>query len=215
MEQIGLWGGFILTLMVFSYLLGDNVLYRLAIYIFIGLVAGYVTLVTVEAVLLPWLRQTVLSGDPAVGLVGVVPLALGGLLLFKAFGRLQRLANLTLAYIIGIGTAVAIVGAVSGTLLPLVSATTGGVAQTDAGALLNGILIVLGVVCTLVYFQYQARRMPGSELTQRSLLVRALAAVGQGVIAITLGALYGGAILSGLVIFSERIAYLLTRIVGG
>jgi preprotein translocase subunit SecF len=60
-EQIGLLVGFILTLMVFSYLLGDNILYRLALYVFVGLSAGYLTLVTVDTVLLPWLNQTVLA----------------------------------------------------------------------------------------------------------------------------------------------------------
>jgi hypothetical protein len=45
--------------------------------------------------------------------------------------------------------------------------------------------------------------------------VRAVGAVGQGFIVVTLGALYGGAILSGLVVFSERIAFLLSRIGGG
>lgn len=215
MEQIGLWGGFILTLMIFSYLLGDNFLYRLALYIFVGLVAGYVTMVTVEGVLLPWFRAAVLSGDASAQVAGIIPLAIGGLLLFKAINRLNRLANIGLAYIIGIGTAVAVVGAVSGTVIPLTSATADSLAQTEAGALLNGILIVIGVICTLIYFQYSARRIPGSDLTRRGALVQSLASVGQWVIVITLGALYGGAILSGLVIFSDRIAYLLSRVIGG
>lgn len=215
MDQIGLWGGFILTLMVFSYLLGDNFLYRLAIYVFVGLVAGYVTMLTVEGVLLPWVRSAVLSGEPSARIAGIIPLALGALLLFKATNRLNRLANISLAYIIGIGTAVALVGAVSGTVLPLTAATASGATQTEVGALLNGILIVVGVICTLVYFQYAARRVPGSDMTRRGLLPRILAAVGQFVIVVTLGALYGGAILSGLVIFSDRIAYLLSRIIGG
>ena len=41
-------------------------------------------------------------------------------------------------------------------------------------------------------------------------MIRAVGAVGQGFIVVTLGALYGGAILSGLVVFSERIAFILT-----
>ena len=60
-DQIGLWIGFLLTLMVFSYILGDNFLYRLATYVFVGLAAGFVTIVTVESVLLPWLRLTGLA----------------------------------------------------------------------------------------------------------------------------------------------------------
>ncbi|MDZ4771270.1 MAG: hypothetical protein SGJ24_19275 [Chloroflexota bacterium] len=217
MEQIGVWGGFILTLMIFSYALGDNFLYRLAIYVFIGLVAGYVTVVTVDGVILPWIRAAVLTGDPVSRVAGIIPLAMGALLLFKATGRLGALANLSLGYILGIGTAVALVGAVSGTLLPLAGATASAVASGvgEAGTLLNGILITTGVICTLVYFQYAARRIPGGTLTRRGVTTRALAAVGQGVIVIALGALYGGAILSGLVIFSERIAALLTPFIAG
>ncbi len=79
---------------------------------------------------------------------------------------------------------------------------------------LNGFILVIGVVCTLIYFQYMARRAPGGE-TRRGLVARAFGAVGQGFIVVTLGALYGGAILSGLVVFSERIAFILQRIGGG
>lgn len=217
MEQLSMWGGFILTLMVFSYVLGDNLLYRLAIYVFIGLTAGYVTLATVDGVLLPWLRATVLSGDPGLVVAGLVPLALGLLLLFKASSRLHGLANLALGIILGIGTAVALVGAVSGTLLPLTGATALEIAAGvgEPVALLNGILIVFGVICTLAYFQYAVRRIPGSTETRRGLALRALAAVGQGVIVIALGTLYGGAILSGLVIFNERIAALVAPFIGG
>ncbi|MBI1258763.1 MAG: hypothetical protein GC204_14940 [Chloroflexi bacterium] len=209
-DQIGLWIGFILTLMVFSYLLGDNFLYRLAIYVFVGLAAGFVTMATVESVLLPWLRATLQNGDMSGKLIGAIPLVLGLLLLLKSRPRFNRLGNLGLAFVVGIGTAIALVGAISGTLLPLANATASSVAA-DA---LNGFILVLGVVSTLVYFQYMARRVPGGTETRRGLVVRAVGAVGQGFIVVTLGALYGGAILSGLVVFSERIAFILTRIGG-
>jgi hypothetical protein len=115
--------------------------------------------------------------------------------------------------VVGIGTAVALVGAISGTLLPLATSTA---IREDAGAnLLNGFILVIGVVSTLIYFQYLARRAPSGGETRRGLVVRAVGAVGQGFIVITLGALYGGAILSGLVVFSERIAFILSRIGGG
>jgi hypothetical protein len=209
-DQIGLWAGFILTLMVFSYLLGDNFLYRLAVYIFVGLAAGYVTMVTVESVILPWVRATLFSGEMGTQIVGWLPLLLGFLLLFKTVRRLNRLGNIALAFIIGVGTAVALVGAISGTLLPLVGSTANSV-RVDT---LNGFITVLGVVCTLIYFQYLARRTPTGE-TRRGLIVRTFGTVGEGFIVITLGALYGGAILTGLTIVSERVAFILTRIGGG
>lgn len=208
-DQIGLWIGFLLTLMVFSYLLGDNFLYRLATYVFVGLAAGFVTIVTVESVLLPWFRLTVQSGEMGNQILGATPLLLGLLLLLKGSRRFNRLGNLGLAFVVAIGTAIALVGAVSGTLLPLANATAASVGED----VVNGFILVIGVISTLVYFQYLARRTPTGE-TRRGLVIRAVGALGQGFIVVTLGALYGGAILSGLVIFSERIAFILARISG-
>lgn len=211
-EILGAWVGFALTLMVMSYLLGDNLLYRIAIYAFMGLTAGYVTVVTVESVLLPWINGTVFSSQQGVGgiLLGAVPLLLGALLLFKSSPRLARFGNLSIAFIISVGTAVALVGAITGTLIPLAGATSGGVRGNE----LNGLLVVLGTISVLVYFQYLARRAPTGEVT-RSVPVRVIGVLGQGIIAITLGAVYGAAIISGLTAFSERVSYILARITGG
>ena len=215
-EQIGLWAGFVFTLMIFSYLLGDFILfrvaYRLAIYVFVGLSAGFVTLTTVESVLLPWVRGTITApGADVVSLaVGLVPFLLGLLLLLKASPRIGRLGNLAIAFIIGVGTAVALVGAISGTLIPLANATGSRVALDP----LNGFLIFIGVASTLAYFQYLARRRPDGRVT-RGLLGSVLNATGRVFIIITLGALYSGAILSSLTIFSERVAFILARITGG
>jgi hypothetical protein len=211
-EQVGLWIGFIFTLMIFSYILGDNILYRLAVYVFVGLAAGYITLVTVESVILPWLNGTVMSADAGLGglLVGLVPFILGLLLLLKTSPRLGRAGNIAIAFIIGVGTAVSLVGAIAGTLLPLSMATGSGV-RIDV---LNGFLISLGVICTLMYFYYLSQRKPNGEV-QRRLLVRAVAGVGQLFIVVTLGAIYAGAILTSLTIFSERIGFILARITGG
>ncbi len=210
MDQLGLWVGFILTLMVFSYLLGDNVLYRLAVYIFVGLSAGFVTIVTIESVLLPWFSAALSGGSTSNLLLGVIPLILGAFLLLRMTKRFNSLGTIALALIIGVGAAVALVGAISGTLIPLAN-TTAGAPGNDA---LNGFILVIGVISTLVYFQYLARRAPGGVI-RRGALVRTVGAVGQGFIAVTLGALYGGAILTGLVVFSERIAFLIGRIGGG
>lgn len=211
-EQIGLLAGFILTLMVFSYLLGDNILYRLALYVFVGLSAGYLTLVTLDTVLLPWVNQTMLasSGGLSVQIIGLVPFLLALLLLLKGVPRYGRLGNAALAFLIGVGTAVALVGAVVGTLLPLARAT-GSAVRIDA---LNGFLLFLGVAGTLIYFQYIARRNLSGG-TQRTLPGRALGFAGQLVVVITLGAVYAGAILTSLTIFSDRLMFVLSQIVGG
>lgn len=211
-EQVGLWIGFVFTLMIFSYILGDNILYRLAVYVFVGLAAGYITIVTVESVILPWVRGTLLAPETGIGgtVIGIIPFILGLLLLLKTSPRLGRVGNIAIAFIIGVGTAVALVGAISGTLLPL-AMSTGSSVRIDV---LNGFLIFLGVASTLIYFQYLARRKPNGEI-QRGLLVRFFGGVGQVFIVVTLGAIYAGAILTSLTIFSERIGFILARITGG
>ncbi len=211
-DTIGLWAGFVFTLMIFSYVLGDNILYRLAVYVFVGLAAGYIVVVTVEGVLLPWLQATMFTAEAGVGeqALGLAPFALTLLLLLKASPRLGNAGAIALAFIVGVGAAVALVGAITGTLLPLASAT-GGAVQLDV---LNGFLLFLGVASTLVYFQYLARRDRAGAV-RRSLVVRTVGALGQGVVIITLAALYAGAVLTSLTIFSERVAFILARMTGG
>jgi ABC-type antimicrobial peptide transport system permease subunit len=209
MEEISLWAGFILTLMVFSYVLGDNFLYRLAAYVFVGLTAGYVTVITWNSVLMPWVRQTILSGGgPAVVILGAVPLVLGASLLFKGTNRFGRLGGVALALLIGVGTSVALVGSVSGTLIPLAA----GAARPDLD-LPSFLISIIGVVCALVYFQYSSRRAPSGE-PRRALPISLMAAIGQIFIVVTLGALYAAAILTSLVVFTDRVAYLIARIGG-
>jgi hypothetical protein len=208
-EQIGLLVGFILTLCVFSYVLGDNFLYRLAVYVFVGLAAAYITIVTTESVILPWLRSTVMSGDLGNMILGAIPIILALLLLLKAVPRVSGLGTLALAFIIGVGTAVAVVGAIAGTLLPLVNSTS----SITSGDLLNGVIIFVGVICSLIYFQYLARRLPDVR-TRRNIVVRFFGTIGQGFIVVTFGALYAAAIISSLTVFSERISFIIARIMG-
>ncbi len=209
-DQLGLWAGFILTLMVFSYLLRDNFLYRLAVYAFVGLAAAYIAILTVESVLLPWIRATVLSGEfPKLGL-GLIPVLLGLLLLFKSSSRIGKTGNYAIAFLVGVGTAVALVGAITGTLLPLANST----AASVHNGLIEGAVMVVGVSCSLIYFQYLGRRRPDGQVV-RGPIALALGSVGQVFIVVTLGALYAAAILTSLTIFSERVAFILARINGG
>ncbi|MBZ0304152.1 MAG: hypothetical protein K8J31_30735 [Anaerolineae bacterium] len=149
------------------------------------------------------------AGLPEI-ITGLVPLLLGLGLLLKTNPRIGRVGNLAMAFIIGVGTAVALVGAVTGTLLPLAGTTSSALSLNRV----NGTLLLVGVICTLVYFQYLARRLPDGR-TRRRLHIQALAFVGQGVIVVTLGALYAAAILTSLTIFSERVGFIVARVMGG
>jgi hypothetical protein len=205
LDLIAGWASLVLTLLVFSYLLGDNYLYRIAIHILVGAAAGYALIVAVESVLVPWMNTTILAeqGDrdtalmTALRVLGAVPLLFGALLLLKASPRLGPVGNLGLAFLVGVGTAVAITGAATGTIIPL--AREAGEAVGDDAV--DGIVILVGVITTLIFFQYIAIERQGTIRRPRAF--RALSAIGQGFVMIALGALYAGAILTSLAIFSD------------
>lgn len=203
------WVGFVLTLLIFSYLLADNFLYRLTVYVFVGVAAAYTAVVAVEGVLLPWLRGTIFAPAPQVGqiVLGLVPLLVGGLLLLKAVPALAPVGNLGLGFLIGIGTAVALIGTISGTLIPQVYAAGAVIGDN----LINGLITILGTITTLLYFQYLSVKRPDGEVT-RPLFLRVAGAIGQIFLIVTFASLYAGAILSSLSIVSERIAFLLAQI---
>jgi hypothetical protein len=196
--ELGTLVGFVFTLLIFSYLLGDNILYRLAINVFVGVAAAYTIIIIVQGVLLPLLDST---GEL---ILFIVALILTGLLLAKPIRGLTSITNLSLAFLIAVGTAVAVAGAITGTLIPLTQATG---TATDAQGLVNGVLIVVGVVTSLLYFQYSARTNALGE-AERGRLNRIIATVGQGFIAVTLGALYGTAILTSLTLLTERMSFI-------
>ncbi len=91
LDLIGGWVSLVLTLLVFSYLLGDNFLYRIAVHVLVGVAAGYTVIVALESVIVPWLNETLLAETEgrstatmsAVRMVGVIPFLIGALLLFK------------------------------------------------------------------------------------------------------------------------------------
>ena len=50
-DLIGAAVGLALTVMILSYVLGDNPLFRIAMYLFVGVAAGYAVVVAVQNVL--------------------------------------------------------------------------------------------------------------------------------------------------------------------
>jgi hypothetical protein len=213
MQTIWIGVAFVLTLLVFSYLLGDNFLFRLVTYLFVGVSAGYVFVLVLFQVVIPRLIEPLQTYGLVELLVFVaVPLILSALLLTKISPRLASLGTLPMAYLVGVGAAVAIGGAVFGTLLGQVSGVGQEVAHSQTPLdFLGGLIILVGAICTLVYFQFSAngprQGQPGAS-AQRGMLVESLARIGQVFIGITLGALFAGVYAAALTALMERIGFI-------
>jgi len=209
-ELISAFIGLILTLMVFSYLIGDNPLYRFAIYLFIGVSAGYAVTVVWHSVLVPKLFAQL--GDPNQLVLLVVPLILSISLLAKLSPRISGLGNLAMGILVGVGAAAAIGGALIGTLLPQVQASMEAFNIRSAGGgssavfkLVEGFVMFLGTVFTLASFQFSASKAPDGTI-KRSPIFDGIAWVGRIFIAITLGVIFAGVYMAALTAMIERLS---------
>jgi hypothetical protein len=214
-DLIGVLLGFVFTLMIFSYILGDNPLFRIAVNIFIGVAAGYASVIVWYNVLWPELILPLIIGNSSERIIALIPLVLGLLLLTKASTRLSGWGTLPVIFLVGVGAATAIGGAVLGTLWPQVLASANlfdqsAISAANTGVFLKlaeGALIILGTVTTLAYFQFSTRPRPGQTPT-RGVLVDGMAWVGQFFIAITLGAIFAGVYMAALSSLIERSKFL-------
>src|SRR5262245_21291384 len=142
----------ILTFMVLSRIAGDNPLFRVAQYLFVGVSLGLAFVVAYHQVLRPAVGALV-NGEPGSATLYLVPLLLGLLFLPRITRRQEWswLANIPLALVFGVGAALATGGAIAGTLVPQIFDTarplSGGPSQA-AGA----IVLALGTVVTLSTF---------------------------------------------------------------
>lgn len=219
-EFIGALVGFILTILVFSYIFGDNPLFRLTMHIFIGVSVGFAAVVVVYSVIIFQLIVP-LYQDPLGSISLLPPLIVGvWLLVTKVSPRLARFGNPTLAYLVGVGAATAIGGAVLGTLFPQISAS-GILFDFDAapatglgmGAyFVRGLIILIGTVTTLMFFHFGTRARK-DQPAQRPRWVEDLGQVGMVFIAITFGSLFAGVYSAALTALIERMNFLIDFLV--
>jgi hypothetical protein len=203
----------VLTLALLSYLALDNPVYRIAAHLFIGVAAGYAVVLAWHTVIGPSLTGVaqVVSGNTAfnVSLIAALAGTAGGaLLLLKTVRVLGRPGGLVVALMVGVGAAVAVGGALTGTLIPQTDAAMMSLLPLNAGDQVieraaEGIMTVVGTLATLGFFWYGGRAEPGSPVT-RSPLSRVVAFVGQIFIAVAFGALYAGALAASVAIFADR-----------
>ena len=206
--------GLILTLMVFSYLIGDNPLFRIAVYLFIGVASGYAATVVWHYVLFPKLSQALSTFNP----FAIIPLILGLSLLTKLFPRISWVGSFAMAVLVGVAAAAAIGGALIGTLLPQAQAAIDGFDFRSAGSgpnaliqLVEGGVMFLGTVLTLASFHFSAGRAADGA-PKRNRIIEGIAWVGRIFIAITFGALFAGVYVSALTAMIERLSFILNFI---
>lgn len=208
-DVIGIWISALLTVMVFSYLLGDNPLYRLAEHLFIGTAIGYAVLVAYYSLLRPKLILPLVQ-SPLENWTLVVPLLLSLLLLGRLNRKWHKLGIVPLAYLLGVGAALAIGGALFGSLLPQTVQTIVSINPAAEGwsVALSNLILVVGTLSALFYFYFTADTGKGLGRV-RSGFVKAWQGLGKWFIMATFGAIFASTVMARVSLLIGRLQFLI------
>jgi hypothetical protein len=202
---------FLFTVLILSYLVGDNPAFRMAIHAFVGVSSGYIAIVIFQQVIVDKMFLPFMAGTMLERTLLAFPLVMSLLLLGKVSVRFEWMGRPVVALLVGVGTASAIAGALLGTLFPqalaaieLFDSQKILIVGNTAGNLITAGFALFGTVVTLAYFQFTVF---GSNKTagKRGWFMSFVAVLGQVFIAITLGAIFAGVLAAALTALVDRV----------
>ncbi len=178
---IGAWVATGLTLFIFSFLYKDNPLFKLAENLYVGVSVGYTIVKTYDTVIvhLIW-KPIVENGEWTL----LVPVAIGLLMLTRYVPKAAWLSRYAFAFIVGVGSGLAIPRVISSYILkqiedtvrPLMVLVPGeGLTFTwnllNPASSLNTIIILVGVSSVLFYFFFSVEHTgPGKAVARTGIL---------------------------------------------
>jgi hypothetical protein len=216
-RTVGLWISGTLTLATFSLLYRDNVWFKLAQSLVVGVAAGFAVVTgfwtmlvpNLYAKLAPELARATTSPGLVVGAGAdwwaLVPLALSIMLVWRLAPRGGWISRWPLAFFIGLTAGLQLVtifkadfvDQINNTLLPL---AVFGPQGFDAWRTLRNVLVVGGVLSALAYFFF--------SVEQKGWLGK-VSSVGIAVLMITFGASFGMTVMGRISLLAARIQFLL------
>lgn len=159
---LGAWVATGLTLFIFSFLYKDNPLFKLAEHLYVGVSVGYTIVKAYDTVIVHLIVKPIFEqGEFAL----LIPVAIGMLMLTRYVPKAAWLSRYAFAFIVGVGSGLAIPRTISSFILKQVEDTVrpllslaGGDGVTFSMNLLNPsssinvIIILIGVISVLFYF---------------------------------------------------------------
>jgi hypothetical protein len=191
MEFIGTTVAALLTLCLFSFLYKDNPFYKFAEHIFAGLSAGYyIGLVWHSIIKVQLIGPLFEEGS----LIFIIPAILGILMFSRFIPKIAWLSRISLAFVIGNTAGIFLIQQLHGLVLPQVRNTF------TVGLTFSGLVIIVGVICTLIYFYFSKEHKGALGFT---------AAVGIWFIMISFGASFGYTVMARVSLLIGRAQFLL------
>ncbi len=225
-RSIGIWVSAFLTLCVFSFLYRDNPFYKFSEAVFVGVSAAYWMVIAFWTVVIPnlfgkiwpaWIQSWAMPGAPTVRdenwWMYLIPLVLGGMLLWRLSPRGAWVARWPLAFIIGSTAGIRLVGFIQAdflsqirnTIKPVIVAPEAVDAVEAAASVspfwqgIQNLLLVISVLSAVVYFFFSI---------EHTGIVGHVSRVGVWVLMVTFGAAFGYTVMGRIALLAIRFEFL-------
>lgn len=185
---LGAWVATGLTLFILSFLYKDNPLFKLAEHLYVGVSVGYTIVKAYDTVLVHLILKPIFeNGEIAL----LIPVAIGSLMLTRYVPKAAWLSRYAFAFIVGVGSGLAIPRTISSFILkqiedtvrPLFAMVPGeGLTFTwtlaNPASSINTVIILLGVSSVLFYFFFSVEHTGPGKAVARTGIVFLMIAFG-------------------------------------
>ncbi len=174
---LGAWVATGLTLFIFTFLYEDNPLFKLAEHLYVGISVGYAIVKTYDTVLVRLIWEPIVKQEDW---LLVVPLGIGTLMLTRYIPKAAWMSRIAFAFIVGVGSGLAIPRVISSFILkqiedtvrPLATMAQDGLTFTfnlgNPASNLNSIILLIGVSCVLFYFFFSVEHSGPGRIAART-----------------------------------------------
>jgi hypothetical protein len=229
LAAVAFWGSLIMTLIIFSGILGDHALARLGQHLLVGASLGYLGVLAIQHVLRPRLIAPLLA-DPTGDPWRWMPLALGVILLIAGLDRTLRpptsappprwrralhgLGRVPVALLLAVGLSAGFFGMIQGTLFPQFwqAALTAFDPAVSMPIFLAGVLTLLITTATLLYLYIDPARYLSEQPTYVRRLLHSWLWLGQRALWLAAGIIFARLMASRLSLLIARIDYLISAL---
>ena len=185
-----------LTLCIFSFLYQDNPFYKFAEHLLVGISVGYFLVTAVNTTVLP---KLILPLFQLGNLIYIIPGILGFVMFARFSPKLSWLSRISLALVIGAGAGVSIPAVMQAQIMAQMKASMVSFAS------INGIIIVIAISTTLIYFFFSKEHKGWFGRTAK---------VGIWFLMIFFGATFGYTVMSRISLLIGRMQFLLGDFLG-
>ena len=154
-DIIGAWLVVLMTLSIFSYLYGDNIFYKSAEHIFVGVSAGYIFAITFWDQIYPNLLGRLFPEYINVGyefdISYIIPFILGIFMILRLVPNFSWLARISIAYIVGMAAGLKFYVFINSNILTQIKSSAINFNANNL-EIVNQVIVLIGVLSGLIYF---------------------------------------------------------------